>query len=143
RDIRQALLHLREKGATVFINSHLLSELETVCDRVAILVSGKVARQGSVDELTIARQCYLFELENPAWTAVSAALPGAFSSPAPPMAGQPARGKLPDGAWCEFDGVNLRVGKTDAAGVQSILDSLRAAGVIIRRMQLIRPSLED
>jgi ABC-2 type transport system ATP-binding protein len=143
RDIRQALLHLREKGATVFINSHLLSELETVCDRVAILVGGKVAKQGSVDELTIARQCYLFELENPAWPVVSGALPAAFKSASPPMPGYPARGKLPDETWCEFDGANLRVAKTDAAGVQAILDSLRSAGLVIRRMQLVRPSLED
>ena len=53
RDIRQVLLQLRQKGATIFINSHLLSELESVCDRVAILVGGSVARQGSVDELTV------------------------------------------------------------------------------------------
>jgi ABC-2 type transport system ATP-binding protein len=143
RDIRQALLHLREKGATIFINSHLLSELETVCDRVAILVGGKVATQGSVNELTIAKQCYLFELENPAWESVRAALPGAFDSPIPPMPGHPTRGHLPDQTWCEFDGSNLRIGKTEPADVQHILDALRRAGLIVRRMQLIRPSLED
>ncbi len=143
RDIRQALLHLREKGATIFINSHLLSELETVCDRVAILVGGKVATQGSVDELTIAKQCYLFELENPAWDAVRAALPGAFDSPTPPMPGHPTPAHLPDQTWCEFDGSNLRIGKTEPAEVQHILDALRRAGLIVRRMQLVRPSLED
>ncbi|MGA2441372.1 MAG: ABC transporter ATP-binding protein [Tepidisphaeraceae bacterium] len=143
RDIREALLRLRQRGATIFVNSHLLTELETVCDRVAILVGGRVARQGSVDELTRARQFYLFELENPAWPAVAAAFPGTFDSLAAPVPGQPARGKLADLSWCEFDGTLLRIGKTEPAAVQSILDALRARGLIIRKMQVIRPSLED
>src|SRR3984957_15004072 len=112
RDIREVLLQLRQRGATIFINSHLLSELETVCDRVAILVGGRVARQGSVDELTMARQFYLFELENAAWPAITAAFPNVFNSP-PPQPGTPARGKLPDQTSLEFDGLHLRVGKTE------------------------------
>jgi ABC-2 type transport system ATP-binding protein len=147
RDIREVLLALRQRGATIFINSHLLSELETVCDRVAILVGGRVARQGSVDELTMAKQFYLFELENAAWPAVASVFPGAFEG-APPapgsvVPGNVVRGKLDGETWCEFDGVQLRVGKTEAADAQPILDALRRAGVVIRRMQVIRPSLED
>jgi len=141
RDIRDALLRLRQQGVTVFINSHLLSELETVCDRVAILVGGRVARQGSVDELTITRQFYLFELDSPPWSSMNAALPAAFDTA--PVAGHVIRGKLPDQTWCEFDGVNLRVGQTDPAAAQPILDALRRAGIVVRRMQVIRPSLED
>jgi ABC-2 type transport system ATP-binding protein len=142
RDIREVLLQLRQKGATIFINSHLLSELQNLCDRVAILVGGRVARQGSVDELTSTKLLYLFELENADFSSISAALPGVFSflSIAP---GQPARGKLPDNTWIEFDGVNLRIGKTEAQEVQPILDTLRRAGIVIRKMQLMRPSLED
>ncbi|MBT8484794.1 MAG: ABC transporter ATP-binding protein, partial [Phycisphaerae bacterium] len=45
RDIRDVLLELRGEGKTVFLNSHLLSELEMVCDRVAILVQGAVVEQ--------------------------------------------------------------------------------------------------
>lgn len=52
RDVRELLLDLRRKGTTVFLNSHLLSELEMVCDRVTILVEGLVARQGTLRELT-------------------------------------------------------------------------------------------
>lgn len=143
RDIRQVLLQLRQQGATVFINSHLLSELETVCDRVAILVGGKVARQGSVDEMTIAKQCYVFDLESPAWAAVAGALPGMFDSAAAPVPGRPARGSLADKTWCEFDGAVLRVGKTDPAEVQPIIDALRKGNLVIRGVQLVRPSLED
>ncbi|GJM26403.1 MAG: ABC transporter ATP-binding protein [Phycisphaerae bacterium] len=52
RDIRELLLDFKKQGKTVLINSHLLGELEMVCDRVSILVDGLVARQGTLKELT-------------------------------------------------------------------------------------------
>src|SRR6185312_579190 len=62
REVLTILESLRAKGKTVFINSHALSELESICDRVAILVKGQVALQGTIDELTVARQRYEIEL---------------------------------------------------------------------------------
>jgi ABC-2 type transport system ATP-binding protein len=141
RDIRKALLELRARGKTIFINSHLLSELESVCDRVAILVQGAVARQGTIDELTVAKQCFLFEVspvENLPGL-VNAALGGVLNLQVPP----PFRGKLADATWCELDGVFLRLGRTDPAAVQDVLDALRRQGLVIRRMHLVRPSLEE
>ena len=41
-EIREVLLRMRERGTAIFLNSHLLSELETVCDRVAIMLDGTV-----------------------------------------------------------------------------------------------------
>ncbi|MGD0542295.1 MAG: hypothetical protein ABSB33_12335, partial [Tepidisphaeraceae bacterium] len=61
----------------------------------------------------------------------------------PPAPGRPARGWLDDKSWCEFDGLALRVGRTDPESVQEIVDALRRNNLVIRRMQLIRPSLED
>jgi ABC-2 type transport system ATP-binding protein len=52
RAIRALLLELRDRGIAVLINSHLLGELERVCDRVAILAHGKVVADGRPDELT-------------------------------------------------------------------------------------------
>ena len=52
RDIREILVRLKDEGRTVFLNSHLLSELEMVCDRVAIMVHGLVRQQGTIEELT-------------------------------------------------------------------------------------------
>ncbi len=51
-EIRAVLRRLQSEGKTVFLNSHLLQELELVCDRVAILVKGELRRVGTVDELT-------------------------------------------------------------------------------------------
>ena len=50
--MRGILQELKSHGTTTFINSHLLGEVELVCDRVAILDRGKVIRQGSISELT-------------------------------------------------------------------------------------------
>jgi len=50
-DVRALLGDLRRKGTTVFLNSHLLSEIEYVCDRVAIIDRGRIIAIGSLDEL--------------------------------------------------------------------------------------------
>lgn len=51
REVRDIIKHLRQLGVTVFLNSHLLSEVEMVCDRVAIINLGKVVRTGSLSDL--------------------------------------------------------------------------------------------
>lgn len=50
-DIRDMILDLRDKGKTLFVCSHQLSDVEAVCDRVAILKNGEMARLGKLDEL--------------------------------------------------------------------------------------------
>ncbi|HEX2864539.1 MAG TPA: ABC transporter ATP-binding protein [Deinococcales bacterium] len=51
RDVREIISGLRERGVSVFLNSHLLSEVELTCDRVAIVNRGRVLREGSLAEL--------------------------------------------------------------------------------------------
>jgi ABC-2 type transport system ATP-binding protein len=142
RDIREVLVRLRSAGKTVFVNSHLLSELEMVCDRVAILVGGRVARQGTIDELTIAKQRYEIEIVPDAsrHDAFKGAMAGLFNGT---VDAPTARGTLPSGHWVELQQYVLRIGTTDAADVQQMLDVLRNAGQVIRRVQLIRPTLEE
>ena len=52
REIRDILQALEEKGVTIFLNSHLLVEVELFCRQVAIIRNGKVALEGTVKELT-------------------------------------------------------------------------------------------
>jgi ABC-2 type transport system ATP-binding protein len=51
REVRDLIRSLQAQGMTVFLNSHLLSEVEMVCDRVAIVDRGRVVRSGRLDEL--------------------------------------------------------------------------------------------
>lgn len=51
KEIRDLLLYLREKGKTVFLNSHLLGEVEAVCDSIAIIKNGSILRQGSMKSI--------------------------------------------------------------------------------------------
>ena len=53
--VRDLLLELKGRGVAVLLNSHLLSEVERVCDRVAILVGGQIVARGSPAELAQAR----------------------------------------------------------------------------------------
>ncbi len=55
REVRDLIRELRTRGVTVFLNSHLLSEIEMVCDRVAIVKRGRIACIGTLDELTRGR----------------------------------------------------------------------------------------
>ena len=51
RSVRGLLESLRDRGIAVLLNSHLLSEVELVCDRVAILLDGRIVAAGRPDEL--------------------------------------------------------------------------------------------
>jgi ABC-2 type transport system ATP-binding protein len=50
-DVRQVIHRLRDRGSAVFLNSHLLTEVEMVCDRVAMVDRGRVIATGTLDEL--------------------------------------------------------------------------------------------
>jgi ABC-2 type transport system ATP-binding protein len=52
RDVRALLAGMRERGVAVLLNSHLLGEVELICDRVAILFRGEVVAEGAPSELT-------------------------------------------------------------------------------------------
>ncbi|MFC1564234.1 ABC transporter ATP-binding protein [candidate division KSB1 bacterium] len=58
REIREVLKGLKNKGKTIFLNSHLLSETEMLCDHVAIMDRGIVVAAGGLDELTSSSNYY-------------------------------------------------------------------------------------
>ena len=51
-DLRRLLLEMKARGTTIFLNSHLLSEVERTCDRVAILHKGKIIKSGLRGDLS-------------------------------------------------------------------------------------------
>ncbi len=153
KETRDALQQLRDQGKTVFLNSHLLSEVEQVCDRVAILVSGKVVRQGTIDELTASTTRYVIELGGEDLHAlhdgVRAALPcdwvllmQAADAPAGGSEGMET-GVLSTGENVELVGPFLRIATGDALRIQPVVDALRARNLVIQGVRLVRQSLED
>lgn len=158
KDIREVLIRLKNEGKTVFINSHLLSELELVCDRVAILVQGVVSSQGTIDELTKDDQGYEIEVATGLDDAAAGALPVAWTTTTGPARSlfkrstgedaleselPPRRGTLNSGPPIEVRGGTIRINSVEPELVQPILDSLRSRGLIIKAVRPIRPSLED
>ncbi len=49
-EIRDLILSLRAEGKTVFMNTHILSDVESICDRVAIIVKGRIRHQGQIED---------------------------------------------------------------------------------------------
>ena len=52
REVRDLMLSLRRQNKTIFFSSHILSDVETLCDRAAILKRGRLVRSGTIQELT-------------------------------------------------------------------------------------------
>jgi len=121
RDIRELLLELKSAGKTVFLNSHLLSELEMVCDRVSILNKGLVARQGTLSELT----------DHTVEYRISAAgnLP-AIRPEIEKLGGKISRDRIV-------------VSGQDAGRVNTLIDLLRSRDYLIEAVEPHRFSLED
>ena len=159
RLIRDVLAERREAGACVFINSHLLGELEMICDRAAVLVSGRVEKAGTIDELgggqghfeieiepdhelaaaiatdPMAMQSRMSEALNVEWTAGPDGLPRTRVAY-----------RNPPGTAYELKLLAnnvLTARTTQAHRAQPVLDSLRRAGLVIKRFSVVRPTLED
>ena len=126
KDIRDVLVRIRDRGTCVFLNSHLLSELEMVCDRVAILVQGEVAAQGTIEELTSESRRYEIEVGGP-----------------PPDWAESAGLRVSAASDAGIGTTTLVLPSAEADAVQPVLDRLRADGRVIRVLRPVRESLED
>ena len=129
RAIRDIVVELRDEGKTIFLNSHLLSEVEKVCSQIAILRDGSLVRQGRVETLTAVERVY---------DLVATPLPEALRE-APDLPLSPA----PSGSAPAPDLAQYRVRAEDRATLNAVLDRLRGADVQIESITPLRQSLED
>lgn len=51
RAVTDYLLELKEKGKTIVISTHIMSEAEKLCDRIAVIMDGKKVIEGTLDEI--------------------------------------------------------------------------------------------
>lgn len=142
RDIRNVLSELRRQGKTVLLNSHLLSELEMVCDRVAIMVQGKVVQQGTIDQLTTDEQRYEIDIIAGSTDEARATFQASLADKGAQFEPDGVHGHLHGSAFWIVD-ASLRIQGRDPVTAQPVIDALRARGVVIRALRPYRPSLED
>lgn len=64
RQIKDLILELKNEGKTVFVSSHLLADMQDVCDRIAILYGGRLRRYGAVRDLLVNRSLLTLLVEN-------------------------------------------------------------------------------
>jgi len=64
RDIRDLILELKQRGITVMLCSHLLGQVQEICDRIGIMHRGELVREGALDELISIENQTEFVLEN-------------------------------------------------------------------------------
>ncbi len=125
REIRALLRSLADRGITVFDSSHLLAEIETICDHLVLIDSGRIAFQGAVSELLAGQRSELLAI--PEHSDDLQALVALCV-----QAGRPAR--------IDGDGVRVQVAGDWAAELNR---RAMAAGITLRGLQSTRASLEE
>jgi ABC-2 type transport system ATP-binding protein len=123
REIRDLLQEEARRGKAVLVNSHLLSEIELTCSRVAILRAGKIAAQGTIEELT-RREARWRMAASP----VDEALLAAFRE---------------TGAGVERQNGHLLLSVRDVDHVNALVDRLRGRGGNLVELSPLKSSLED
>lgn len=124
KEIRDILLDLKKQGKTIFINSHLLSEVELISDRVAILNKGVLIKEGTVEDLTTEKETYSIQFSNEVTeTTLKEVLGGFIIDKIKPT------------------GFELKVNNEEE--LNRVIDHLRRIGVMIKSIVPVKMSLED
>jgi ABC-2 type transport system ATP-binding protein len=163
REIRDLLHQLKEEGKTIFLNSHLLGEVELITDRVAILDKGELIRLGTTKELTQQQGLYViglapgqtFPREEVAQLGCEVTRNGEFwevtikAGQGSEAAVDPLRAAAAVGQGSDAVVDPLRTGAavgraaTAAQGIDAVIDLLRARGLSLRHLTEKRQTLED
>jgi len=130
--VRNILAELRDQGNTVFVNSHLLQEVEMVCDRVAILDQGKLKYVGSIDAVTD-------EISSVSYGRLELELLGSRSTI------EVALAEVSVETWNPLDEnrITVLINLPDQNDIDACVDRLRSHGISIVRLTRTRASLED
>ena len=123
REIRDLLREEAARGRAILLNSHLLSEIEQTCARVAILRKGRVVREGRIEDLT-RRDARYRMVADP----VDEPLLDAFRA---------------TGAGVERVNGHLMLSVRDLAHVNALVDRVRADGRSLKELTPDRSTLED
>jgi ABC-2 type transport system ATP-binding protein len=123
RQIRDMLQALKNEGKTIFLNSHLLGEVELICDRVAILQQGEMIREGDIATLTRQR--------------------GLFTIGLAPGQEFPHQEVTRQGYTVARVGDLWEVTLSDGQSIDPVVDLLRNRGLNLRHLVEKRQSLED
>ncbi|MFS8086444.1 MAG: ABC transporter ATP-binding protein [Acidobacteriota bacterium] len=124
REVRDLIASLRTQGKTVFMCSHILSDIEVLCDSVAILKHGRLAHAGSLDDVR-ARETSLVEII--ATGADEATL----------------KQHLGNSAIVTTTASGLRIEVSSEEGVDAVIAALRKANGKLLSVQPVRQSLEE
>ena len=127
-ELRTLLQQLKEDGKTIFINSHLLQEVELVCDRVAILDHGNLLRVGTLSEITDQREREIEFVVRGAESVVREVFSGV---------------SIADWQRDASDVTQIRVQGLDQSQVNARIDALRAQQVELVSLIPARDSLEE
>ncbi|MBC8103054.1 MAG: ABC transporter ATP-binding protein [Cytophagales bacterium] len=127
RSVRDLIVYLKERGTTVVLNSHLLSEVERTCDAIAIVRTGRIIRQGTVDQITAPTSTVNLELEQGS----------------PPVAVLAAIARFGTAGPQSTETASFPVRITDLAAVPDLVAAVIAAGGRVRAVIPVRESLED
>jgi ABC-2 type transport system ATP-binding protein len=123
-DVRDIVLALRERGVAVLLNSHLIGEVERVCDRVVILDRGQVAAAGTLAELLGQREVRLHLTDLPAGAEQRLAAAGPVQR---------------EGEW-----FTVALPASDhGTAVPDLVGDLVALGVRVHAVEPVRISLEE
>jgi len=123
KEIRDLVVRLNAAGKTIFMNTHILSDVETICDRVAIIVEGRIAYQGELDG---------------ALAGGERELDLTFSSLSPELA-EEAEARFAAALSGRGDRITLRVAQKH---VNELMQSAIARGAAIEEVSPVRASLE-